>query len=86
MCERFARLRVPFAHHGDAATAAFQQLFHVLAALVRATGWRVYDPQEAAAVQVDEGALEETLEIYLTVMDQLRPGGPSRSTGGGAEG
>jgi hypothetical protein len=75
LTDRFARFLVPFAHHGESAKAAFQQLFALLAALADVTGWRSYDPQEGEAVALDDAAREAALEIYLTVMDQLRPAG-----------
>lgn len=71
--DRFARFLVPFTHQGDAADAAFRQLFKVLGVVVAATGWRSYDPQEGESLALDDAARESVLEIYLTVMDQLRP-------------
>ena len=52
----------------------------VVAVAAEATGWRAYDPQEAEAVSLDEAGCEATLEIYLTVMDQLRPSSPGELT------
>jgi hypothetical protein len=75
--DRFARFLVPFAHDGDAAADAFRRLFAVLAVAAAATGWRAYDPQEGAAVALDDASCDEALEIYLSVMDQLRPAGPA---------
>lgn len=73
----FARFRVPFQHRGDDADAVFERLFRLLASVARATGWQAYDPQEAEPVPLDETGRDATLEIYLTVMDQLRPDGAS---------
>jgi phage terminase large subunit-like protein len=72
--DRFARFLVPFAHEGEAAVAAFRQLFTLLAVVADATGWRPYDPQEGEAVALDDATRDSVLEIYLSVMDQLRPG------------
>ncbi|MCE9634589.1 MAG: hypothetical protein K8T90_02700 [Planctomycetes bacterium] len=80
----FARFRVPFHHRGDDAHEVFDRLFRLVAVAAAATGWRAYDPQEAEAVSLDEAGCEATLEIYLTVMDQLRPSSPGdlpRTTG-----
>ena len=71
----FARFRVPFEHRGDDADAVFEGLFRMLAAVADATGWHAYDPQEAERLPLDDGGRDATLEIYLTVMDQLRPDG-----------
>jgi hypothetical protein len=71
--DRYARFLVPFALHGDAADAAFRQLFALLAVAAEATGWRPYDPQEGEGVALDDAARDSVLEIYLSVMDQLRP-------------
>lgn len=71
----FVRLQLPFDWIGENAEGQFARLFDVLERIVRETGWQVYDPQDAAAVTVDESGLAATLEIYLSVMDQLRPGG-----------
>lgn len=81
--DRFARFLVPFAHQGEAAEAAFRQLFALLAVVADATGWRPYDPQEGEAVLLDDATRDSVLEIYLTVMDQLRPT-PGSMGGGGA--
>ena len=75
LTDRFARFLVPFAHHGEAAGAAFRQLFSLLALVAEVTGWRSYDPQEGEAVALDDATRDSVLEIYLTVMDQLRPAG-----------
>ena len=72
----FARFRVPFHHRGDDAAAVFERLFRLLGAAAAATGWRAYDPQEAEPVALDDDGREATLEIYLSVMDQLRPASP----------
>jgi hypothetical protein len=79
--DRFARFLVPFSHEGEAAEAAFHQLFRLLAVVADATGWRPYDPQEGEAVRLDDATRDSVLEIYLTVMDQLRPA--PGGTGGG---
>lgn len=71
----FARFRVPFQHRGEDAEAVFERLFRLLTAGSAATTWRAYDPQEAEAVPLSDEGRDATLEIYLTVMDQLRPGG-----------
>ena len=73
----FVRVQLPFDWSGDEAKDRFTQLFDVLARVVDATGWQVYDPQDAAPVSVDEPGLRATLDIYLSVMDQIRPGGSS---------
>ena len=77
IADRFARFLVPFSHGGEAATTAFHQLFTLLAVAANATGWRPYDAQEGAAVVLDDVSCESALEIYLSVMDQLRPAGPA---------
>lgn len=71
----FARFRVPFQHRGEDAESVFDRLFRLLGAVSAATGWRAYDPQEAEGVALDDAGRDATLEIYLTVMDQLRPAG-----------
>jgi len=71
----FVRLQLPFDWIGEQAEEQFTRLFDVLASIVRETGWEVYDPQDAAPVTVDEPGLRSTLDIYLSVMDQIRPGG-----------
>ena len=76
LTDRFARFSVPFAHAGDAAADAFHQVFALLAVAASATGWRSYDPQEGEAVAIDDASCESILEIYLSVMDQLRAAGP----------
>jgi len=73
LADRFARFLVPFAHSGEAAATAFRQLFTLLAVAAGITGWRAYDPQEAEAISLDDAGRDTVLEIYLTVMDQLRP-------------
>lgn len=80
----FARFRVPFHHRGEDAAEVFARLFRLVAVAADATGWRAYDPQEAEAVSLDEAGCGATLEIYLSVMDQLRPSSPgdlSRAAG-----
>jgi len=75
--DRFARFLVPFAHQGAAAEAAFRQLFALLTVVASSTGWRPYDPQEGEGVSLDDASRDAVLEIYLSVMDQLRPSGPT---------
>jgi hypothetical protein len=75
--DRFARFLVPFVHEGVAAESSFRLLFALLAAGADATGWCPYDPQEGAAVTVDDESCGAALEIYLSVMDQLRSAGPA---------
>jgi hypothetical protein len=77
IADRFARFLVPFAHHGESAAVAFHQLFTLLGVAAEATGWRPYDPQEGEAVRIDDASCDSALEIYLSVMDQLRPAGPA---------
>jgi hypothetical protein len=72
IAERFLRFSVPFSHVGDAAAGAFRQVFALLTVAASATGWRSYDPQEGESVALDDAACESILEIYLSVMDQLR--------------
>jgi hypothetical protein len=79
VANHFARFLLPFVHDGAAAEGAFRQLFALLGAGADATGWRPYDPQEGAAVAVDDETCDAALEIYLSVMDQLRPAGPAGS-------
>jgi hypothetical protein len=74
IADRFARFLVPFEHQGEAAAAAFRRLFSLLAVAAEATGWRLYDPQEAESVPLDDAGCASVLEIYLSVMDQLRSG------------
>lgn len=76
IADRFARFSVPFAHAGEAATSAFRQVFALLAVAADATGWRSYDPQEGEAVTIDDASCESILEIYLSVMDQIRAVAP----------
>jgi hypothetical protein len=75
--DRFARFLLPFVHEGESAESSFRQLFTLLAAGADVTGWRPYDPQEGAAVTADDESCGAALEIYLSVMDQLRPAGPA---------
>lgn len=70
----FVVFRVAYAEDAEGVEEIFERLFRVVGAVVRETGWRVYDPQEAAAVGVGDEGREATLEIYLSVLDQLRPG------------
>lgn len=72
----FARFRVPFHHRGADAESAFDRLFRLLGAASAVTGWRAYDPQDAAAVVLDAEGRDATLEIYLSAMDQIRPAPP----------
>ena len=76
----FARFRVPFRHRGDEATETFERLFRLLRVAESSTGWSPYDPQEGEAFSLDDDARDEVLEIYLSVMDQLRPTGSPRGT------
>ena len=69
----FVRVRVPFQHWGDDADAVFARVFRLLGAAQGATGWTAYDPQDADGVALDDAGREQTLLIYLTAMDQLRP-------------
>lgn len=82
LTDRFARFQIPFAHAGEAATTAFHQLFALLAVAAAATGWRTYDPQEGEAVTIDDASCESALEVYLSVMDQLRAAGPMGAVAG----
>lgn len=77
LADRFARFLVPFVCDGESAATAFHQLFALLGVAAGATGWRPYDPQEGAPFAIDDAACDEALEIYLSVMDQLRPAGPA---------
>ena len=70
----YVAFRVGYGVAADEAEEVFERLFRVVAAVVRETGWRVYDPQEARAVAADDAGRDATLEIFLTVLDQLRPG------------
>lgn len=79
----FVRVRVPFEHRGDDAGTVFDRVFRLLGASSAATGWRVYDPQQADAADLDDEGRESALEVYLSVMDQLRPSGPGPATGTG---
>jgi hypothetical protein len=78
----FARFLLPFVHDGAAAAAAFRQLFAFLADAAARTGWHPYDPQEGAAAALDDSSCDAALEIYLSVMDQLRPAGPAGAVSG----
>lgn len=71
---RFVRFRVPFTRQGEAAVEAFEVLFDLLARVVHETGWAVYDPQDASQVPANALGRTATLDIYLSVMDQLDPG------------
>lgn len=73
LARAFARFRVPFQHRGEDAEAVFERLFRLLGAGSAATEWRAYDPQEAEAVSTDDAGRDTVLEVYLSVMDQLRP-------------
>ena len=73
LARAFARFRVPFQHRGEDAEAVFGKLFRLLGACAAATEWRAYDPQEAEGVATDDSGRDAVLEIYLSVMDQLRP-------------
>ena len=68
----FAVLRVPYSVGTANAEAAFERLFRVVGAIVRDTGWAVYDPQEASPVNSGDSGRDAALEIYLSVVDQLR--------------
>jgi hypothetical protein len=73
----FVVFRVAYARDPDAVEAApdlFDRLFRVVGAVVRETGWRVYDPQEASSVSTGDAGRDATLEIYLSVIDQLPAG------------
>ena len=73
LAEHFVRFLLPFSHFGGAAETAFRELFALAAVAAQCSGWHAYDPQEGAAIALDEGSSLEALEIYLSVMDQLRP-------------
>ena len=81
LADRFARFLIPFAHQGEAAADVFRRLFALLRVAAEATGWRPYDPQEGESVALDDDARDDVLEIYLSVMDQLRPSGAVRGAG-----
>lgn len=70
----FVALRVAYDRSADEAEHVFDRLFRIISAVVQETGWRVYDPQEARAVDAGDAGRDTTLEIFLTVLDQLRPG------------
>jgi len=71
--ESFIVFRVDYSLTESAAAAHFDRLFRVVGATVRETGWHVYDPQGACAVGADDAGRDATLEIYLSVVDQLLP-------------
>lgn len=73
LARTFARFSVPFRHRGEDAEAVFGRLFRLLGAGAAATDWRAYDPQEAEGVPTDDAGRDAVLEVYLSVMDQLRP-------------
>lgn len=73
LARTFARIRIPYAHRGDAALAVFDRAFRLLGAAATQTGWRAYDPQDAGPVALDDDGRDGALLIYLTAMDQLRP-------------
>jgi len=68
----FVVCRADYAREGEEAERVFERLFMVVGAAVRETGWRVYDPQGACVVEPDDDGRASTLEIYLTVVDQLQ--------------
>ncbi len=70
----FVVFRIAYARDPDDAEAAFERLFRVVHAIVRETGWRVYDPQEACGIAAGDDGRAATLEIFLSVLDQLRAG------------
>jgi len=70
----FVVCRTDYAREGDEAERVFERLFKVVGAAVRETGWQVYDPQGACVVEPDDEGRDTTLEIYLTVVDQLLSG------------
>ncbi len=72
--ERFMSFHVAYAGGGRAAADIFARLFRVAGAALRETGWRLYDPQGACGVEADDDGREATLELYLSVVDQLLPG------------
>lgn len=71
--DAFLRVDVPYGLFGEAAEETFGQVFKVLVAAAGSTGWRAYDPQEAAATSIDDDGRHATQELYLSVMDQLYP-------------
>ncbi len=71
IAESFVVFRVDYAMADDDAVALFERLFRVVGATVRDTGWRVYDPQGACAVDADDAGRDATLEIYMSVVDQM---------------
>jgi len=70
---RFVVCRVDYARGGDEAESVFERLFRVVGAVIRETGWCVYDPQGASVAEPDDEGRDATLEIYLSVIDQLPP-------------
>lgn len=74
----FVVFRVGYGTSAASAVEVFERLFRVVGAVVRETGWCVYDPQEACAVDAGDAGRDSTLEIFLTVLDQLQPGNASR--------
>jgi len=70
---RFALVRVAYGSAGARAVALFERVFRIVAALVGATGWKIYDPQGACAVDAGDEGRDATLEIYESVVDQLLP-------------
>lgn len=68
----FVVCRVPYSVGSAGAEVAFERLFRVVGAIVRDTGWAVYDPQEASPVNSGDSGRDAALEIYLSVVDQLR--------------
>jgi hypothetical protein len=77
LSERFVRFLVPFSREGESAAVAFHQLFALLAVAADASGWKLYDPQEGEVLVLGDASCDAALEIYLSVMDQLRPAGPA---------
>ncbi len=73
VADRFARVDVPFDHAGEDAAQLFESLFVALAAVRSSSGWELYDPQCARPVSVDPAGRDSTLEVYLSVMDQIHP-------------
>ena len=73
LTETHVAFRVSYSHADEDAEALFERLFDIVGAAVRETGWRVYDPQGACAVDVDDDGRDATLEIYQSVVDQLLP-------------
>ncbi len=78
LARSFARIRIPFDRQGEDARAVFDRAFRILAAAAEQTGWRAYDPQDAGGAALDDDGRDQSLLIYLTVMDQLRTPGARR--------